>query len=302
MTAEEMIIEVYENSTENTELNPYTNGVFDINSAGAQKCLGYLNRGYGVICTWKDSKNRRIRFNELHKIINFKTTLLEGFIASGYAGSVEISGLSTADNFYVDWCIKITSGTGSGQIRGIMSSIGSTGILNVNRDWGTIPDNTSEYQLYKRIYSLNDIGMEGTQKVYGILKVLNMKDKVELGYGSRTESFIENTESAQIPTAYIFERNTLIFNYGINEKVWFSIEYFAYPDVLVNEGDIPVIPESFHDVVVMYAGWINSKKNGDQETAVSEYRNMVGLLNRLVTDEDVLQDRINNGLYMEVSE
>ena len=51
MTVQQMIIEVFENSTENTELDPYTAGVFDITSAGAVKVLGYLNRAYEFICS-----------------------------------------------------------------------------------------------------------------------------------------------------------------------------------------------------------------------------------------------------------
>lgn len=45
--------------------------------------------------------------------------------------------------------IVITSGTGSGQIRSIIATSGyGTDIVAVSRSWGTIPDNTSVYQVY----------------------------------------------------------------------------------------------------------------------------------------------------------
>jgi hypothetical protein len=70
-----------------------------------------------------------------------------------------------ADDYYNGWWIKITSGTGSGQVRRIRSYVGQTrtatiystsdqtGILGNPKpveglDFTTIPDNTSNYALY----------------------------------------------------------------------------------------------------------------------------------------------------------
>lgn len=56
---------------------------------------------------------------------------------------------SQEDDYYKGYLIAITSGKGSGQWRKVVSYTGSTRTATVDRPWGTVPDNTSEYRMVK---------------------------------------------------------------------------------------------------------------------------------------------------------
>ena len=78
------------------------------------------------------------------------------------AGSTNTSGstaptaaLQTGDGAtaVAELIIRITAGTGAGQIRKVIANSGyGTDVVAVDRDWGTIPDNTSIYSVFEGIY------------------------------------------------------------------------------------------------------------------------------------------------------
>jgi hypothetical protein len=80
-----------------------------------------------------------------------------GYCQSGSTASMVVLNGSSNGNvdYYKDWWIKISLGTGSGQIRKIKSYVPSTRTATIYADgetdgsnWATIPDNTSKYELY----------------------------------------------------------------------------------------------------------------------------------------------------------
>lgn len=56
--------------------------------------------------------------------------------------------VSTTDNTYIGCYIRITSGTGSGQIARVIAYDGDTTTATITPKWTTTPDNTSVYRLY----------------------------------------------------------------------------------------------------------------------------------------------------------
>lgn len=57
------------------------------------------------------------------------------------------AGASASDGAYRGQVIRITAGTGAGQIRQIIAYIGSTNVATVGRAWTTPPDNTSVFRI-----------------------------------------------------------------------------------------------------------------------------------------------------------
>ena len=55
---------------------------------------------------------------------------------------------SAMDDAYNGKTIKITGGTGSGQIKTISDYVGSTKVATVDSSWSSNPDNTSTYEIY----------------------------------------------------------------------------------------------------------------------------------------------------------
>ncbi len=83
-------------------------------------------------------------------------------VTAGHSGTAQAggaqqitlaAGASATNNAYRGWIIRITAGTGAGQIRSITETDqaqaynGATKIATVNRAWSVQPDNTSQYRI-----------------------------------------------------------------------------------------------------------------------------------------------------------
>jgi len=300
MTVQEMIIQMYEQSTEALEYDPYTGGTFDIASAGAIRCLALLNRAYDYVCSYKVQSGRRLRFEELHGQVSFQTVLVEGTsldIGHGPAAITLGDGSSQVDDYYNGYTIYLYDGTGKGQSRIVMDYAGDTLIATVNKDWDTLPDTTTSYTLCKNFYSLSDLGITEGERVFGLMKVLDMYSKEELGYGGRIDSYTGNLEDGQIPTEWVFDQNRLLFNYPVNEARWYRVEYYTLPSPLTSGEESPVIPEAFHEAMLAFCNYQIAQKMHNFEDAAYIYRGMVNLLTTLLVDDDVMQDRIDSCMY-----
>lgn len=69
-----------------------------------------------------------------------------GTATSGAAGTLTDTGKAWATNGWVGWMVKITSGTGSGQVKQVKTNTAT--VLTLQGNWVTNPDNTSVYTLY----------------------------------------------------------------------------------------------------------------------------------------------------------
>lgn len=72
--------------------------------------------------------------------------------AGSAAAIILDAGASAVDRFYSAMIIRLTGGTGAGQIRQIISYSGSTKEAVVDRDWDTPPDNTTTFRLSGGFY------------------------------------------------------------------------------------------------------------------------------------------------------
>ncbi len=78
------------------------------------------------------------------------TALTSGTAQAGGATSVTLAGTANANNdYYNNYYIKITGGTGSGEIQQITDYNGTTKVATTGA-WGTQPDDTSAYSIFNR--------------------------------------------------------------------------------------------------------------------------------------------------------
>jgi hypothetical protein len=301
MTVQQMIIEVYENSTQNSELDPYTAGAFDITSNGAVKCLGYLNRAYEFVCSYKEQNGRPLRFEELKGISRFQLDLEEGTCQAGSttADIVLAATASAVDDYYNGWVVYLDDGTNVGEYRVIVDYVGTTTTATVNRAWTTAPADDTTYDLYKNFYSLNAMNISPQERVFGILKCWDLHQRAEVWYGSRDAEYIQNLETAQVPTEYVFKRDQLIFNYPYNEARWYEVEYYTLPDELGDPDGSPVIPEGFHQAMIFYANYLDSLKQVDAETITNWYRAAINTIRTQIVDNDVGFSRRDQGFIID---
>lgn len=80
--------------------------------------------------------------------IEAQTATRSNTAQAGAATSITLdAGASAVNNFFRSQIVRITSGTGVGQIRQIISYNGTSKVADVDRAWGTNPDNTSVFRI-----------------------------------------------------------------------------------------------------------------------------------------------------------
>lgn len=77
-----------------------------------------------------------------------QTATRTGTAQAGAVNAITLdAGASAVDAFYGDFVIRITGGTGTGQIRQIKGYVGATKVATVSWPWATVPDNTSVFRI-----------------------------------------------------------------------------------------------------------------------------------------------------------
>lgn len=75
-------------------------------------------------------------------------SITSGTAQAGGATTITLaSGASSTNDLYIDAVIRITGGTGAGQVNQITDYVGSTKVATVARTWATQPDSSSTYEL-----------------------------------------------------------------------------------------------------------------------------------------------------------
>jgi hypothetical protein len=80
--------------------------------------------------------------------VEHQTATRSNTAQAGAADTITLdASASGTDDFYNGQVIRLTGGTGSGQIRQIIDYVGSTKVAHVSRDWGTNPNGTSTFRI-----------------------------------------------------------------------------------------------------------------------------------------------------------
>lgn len=94
----------------------------------------------------------------IERTANTGNTTTGTAVAGSTADTINLNGTATTgttsavDNFYNGYVIRLTGGTGSGQIRQIVSYVGATKVATVSSAWGTTPDATTTYRISPGFY------------------------------------------------------------------------------------------------------------------------------------------------------
>lgn len=157
------------------------------------------------------------------------TPVHSGTAQAGGADSITLAaGASGTDDAYRPHIIRITSGTGVGQIRECMSYNGTTKVLKV-RDWTTAPDATSVYEICEGMFfdklAMSSEVMEVSRVCY-LAEVpdefesdVYIYDKFFIGNGHATRSLTNSKVSevaAGLSALFDFALETSIDGSGTN--------------------------------------------------------------------------------------
>lgn len=296
MTTQEIIEQVFAESGARSDMIPYTDPsdetTFDITLAGAQKVLRYVNQAVVRIANWQFPTGRSLRFKNLIERIYFKTNApIERTATAGSTNTITIPGLATntADQFR-GWVVEIVAGTGSGQRALILSNtvVGTNCVCTVATEWGTVPDNTSEVELYKNFWEFAGdsaaaiaayhIALDEHTEMMDVMRVRDVTTMTDLTPTERTDIFTAGILVPGTPSMYRVMSGAIYLDTPVNEDRAYEILYLRQPNVLVAATDVPELPVQFHEAIALWATHSIQRMNNDYDGAYATKRELLDLL------------------------
>lgn len=124
--------------------------------------------------------------------------ILSGYEDTAQAGAATTitlaSGESATDDFYNGMLVRITGGTGSGQVRRITDYVGSTKVATVDSAWATNPDNTSTYRV--GVFDTSSVGQYVVASPQGRGRIVEYESPVSVRVVTEVPFFDTQTISA----------------------------------------------------------------------------------------------------------
>jgi hypothetical protein len=319
MNVEEMIIEVYENLGEPSDLSPYsdspTDETFSITEDGSVRILKWLNRAFKRIVAWKTKAGHRPRFPSMEDTVIFKSVVYDGTSLGGDstylilpASDDDGNTIGNTDDQYNEWIVEIDGGTGSGQTRLIVDYAGSGRQATVHPVFNTVPDITSTFKLYKRWFKFMTAGVTGANENIALspktqmLSPLMLKDvenEIEIKRDDRVSSQAGALTEPGDPTVYILFGNRIWFNRAPDEEMYFILEYLKIPADLALSTDVPDIPEAFHEAIVDWATRYGLKRNQEYQSAYSLKRDVEDAMTMIIDSYEMSTERLDAGFVVE---
>lgn len=96
--------------------------------------------------------------NSSHYLLVLNGTLMTGLVRGAGTCSIQLAGAENPLNdYYKGYYVSISGGAGSGQTRKITGYDGNTKVAVLEKDWDTMPDDSSLYKLYRCNYLIEFI-------------------------------------------------------------------------------------------------------------------------------------------------
>jgi len=298
MTLTEARDDLYGIVSKNSELDPST-------PTGAEILDRYLNRAYKTVLSWKGPRGA-LRFPASRATLLFQAPVYTGTASAGSSTTLTIptSGLITSDDYYVEWVLKITSGTGSGQARLVVGWDGTGGVATVHKAFETTPDATSVFLLTKRFMPILESGDTGEADAIlldpedtfrGVLKITSLEDGADLVLAEGTENFSGALTETGTPGEFFVEGERVYFNLAPDETRWYRLEYARTPASLSDGAEEFSLPAPWDQAIILLARWWVLVRYGEVEDAYSAKRDYQEFLASLALPGEDLGDRTPSG-------
>jgi hypothetical protein len=307
MTVEDLVVEVFELIGESSDLEIYTPGTttVSLSMVGTIKILKWINRAYKRIVNWKFPNGSQVRFPIQSGELFFKTLVISGTVASSPTSSTVTldTMVSWEDDRYNGYIIEITAGLGVGQVR-LIVDFGTPRTATVDRVWDTAPDGTSTYSLYKREYFFREplafdagdnIMLSPVTQIAAILKISDPSGSFDLQQGGRLENYAGSLLVHGNPTSYLPLGASIVFDVAPDTEKWYRLEYSKIPNDLTVLTDRPLIPESFHEALLLYAQWIALRRSQEWGGAYATKKDIEDIMSSLKSSLEMAFEREDIG-------
>lgn len=255
---------------------------------------GWINRGYKKIAFWKFGDGNQVRFSATEGEVFFKTVVVTGTVSSSTTSTVTLdSSAGSNDDQYNGWVLEIGS-----ERRLIVDYDGGTRTATVAVAYDTAP--TGAYSLFKRFMKFaksTDVGaseniiLSSVSAVKEVQKLVLLDGEVEIVPATRTETFVGGLVSPARPSSYLRRGAQIIFDSPVDEELWIHMEYAKIPDDLVEDDDEPLLPETFHEAVMMWALWRGYKWTQETDMAYTTKQDLIDFMRTTKAPVDVATDR-----------
>jgi hypothetical protein len=282
----DMIVEVFENLGESSDLYPYDGayGVVSLATPGSQRILKWLNRAYRKVCNTQLPDGTFIRFRSLERHAFFTQNVLSLTVAAVPASNqIQVNGLIPIANKYLNWIIDVgalnANSQGTEQHLVIASDTSSPPILTLANAFTTTPVVGSTINVYKKWFacSLNSgasfhpnefIPIDPKEDflsalwIYDIQSMRDIKryeEKAPLRKNVLTQIYPGMFWECETPSGGWSSYGALQIGGGIEFDVapvnglTFELHYYGLNEALVASSQQIMIPDQFSEMIIKWA-------------------------------------------------
>jgi hypothetical protein len=285
----DMMIEVFENLGESTDLDLYgvatggTYGTVNLALSGSQKIQKWINRAYRKVCSTQLSNGTFVRFRSLERRVFFTPCVVQAtVVATPATNQVQLSGL-IQNHGYTNWIIDIgapnTTSQGTEQHVVIAADGSANPILTLADALSAAPTNGTLVNVYKKwsacslnavnspsLYHPNEfIPVDPKEDFESALWIYDVQMQQDIRrYDERTPLYKQVL--TQLYPAMFWDLDTpaglwgaagigggVEFDVAPVTSLTFEMHYYALAEALTTTAQVPLVPEPFSEMIVKWA-------------------------------------------------
>jgi len=296
MTLEEAIVEVYEATDEQSDLDPYVSGTMSLTTTGATRIMGLLNRAQDAIATWKFPNGRRLRFRCLEDTAVVTMTVpTYNAVSDSTDGIVTFAGgFDGTGNAYAGW-IALHDDSPYVIVGSNVDSITIAG--------PTLPVVTAAdaVKLTKQYWSLKGDGADVTMpwRLIEVVEMYDIGNDMPLSVGLSRDRGAMTTLGAGDVGEWVNAQKGVRFDVAPDATVHFIVRGYRYPTAVAALSDAFEIPEAFHEAICEYAKYTANSRIGKIDNAAMAWARCEKLMFSLRTEDDIESDFLEGRMYVE---
>jgi hypothetical protein len=278
-----MIVEVFENLGESSDLYPYgdTYGTVDVTTDGAIRILRWLNRAYRKVCNTQLPDGTFIRFRALERHTFFRQTVVASTVASVPAtNQISVTGLVPIANKYMNWIVDLgavdADSQGTEQHLVISNDVSNPPILTLADDILVAPTPGDATNVYKKFwpcsrntganYHIDEFipidPKEDFLSALWLYDIQSMRDikryeeKAPLRKNVLTQLFPGMFWDAETPGGGWYAAGIgggIEFDVAPTNGLVFELHYYAQSEQLTAADQVILVPDQFSEMIVKWA-------------------------------------------------
>ena len=315
MLTSEMIIDLWQLAGEPSDFDPFMANVntqqvgdIDPDSDGVAHYLRQLSTAQQLLANWRSGRGRPIRFDKFLTRRNTKVGLTtKTHTAVRTIGDDYVLSITNNPDYLVaDYMegakasLLYTYALGEifeEEIEVVYAEQNGLNLDLIFRDALTDPVITYTTLTVTLNFNRFDILRNNTRQVEAaylalptnfrnILKVISMKDGVEIYPAASKEALDDYAQTLGDPTKYYVLGDRMYLDAYVEDPYWLTIEYQRLPNAITSVDQVSDIPEQWHEVLILFVEWHSAKlmhENEKSQMILAEINRFIG---QLRTDQE----------------